>query len=47
MVLDACLGAGLPLAIVMAGGYARQIEDTVDIHLTTIRLAVEMIGASG
>ena len=31
--------AGLPLAIVMAGGYARDINDTVDIHINTISLA--------
>ena len=30
---------GAPVAIAMAGGYARQIEDTVAIHATTIRLA--------
>ena len=30
---------GVPVAIAMAGGYARQIEDTVAIHATTIRLA--------
>ena len=31
--------AGLPLAIVLAGGYARDINHTVDIHINTIRLA--------
>jgi len=41
LVIEACRHADLPLAIVMAGGYARQINDTVDIHLNTIRLAVE------
>ena len=30
---------GTPVAIAMAGGYARQIDDTVAIHATTIRLA--------
>jgi acetoin utilization deacetylase AcuC-like enzyme len=30
---------GVPVAIAMAGGYARQIDDTVTIHATTIRLA--------
>lgn len=29
----------VPVAIAMAGGYARQIDDTVAIHATTIRLA--------
>ncbi len=32
MVLDLCRAAGLPVAIVMAGGYARNIADTVGIH---------------
>jgi acetoin utilization deacetylase AcuC-like enzyme len=31
--------AGLPLAISMAGGYARRIEDTVDIHFQTVAAA--------
>lgn len=39
MVLNRCSAMGLPVAIVMAGGYARPIEDTVDIHATTVRLA--------
>jgi len=38
LVLDRCHRAGLPVAVVMAGGYARQIQDTVDIHLETVRL---------
>jgi acetoin utilization deacetylase AcuC-like enzyme len=40
-VLDACQRAGLPVAIVLGGGYAREVEDIIDIHLQTIRLAVE------
>ncbi len=41
-VLTACRSAGLPVAIVMAGGYGRRVEDTVDIHFQTVRIAVEM-----
>lgn len=41
VVLEACRSAGLPAAIVMGGGYARQIADTVDIHYQTLKLAVE------
>ena len=33
---------GIPVAIAMAGGYARQIDDTVAIHATTIRLARQL-----
>jgi acetoin utilization deacetylase AcuC-like enzyme len=39
-----CQARRLPLAIAMAGGYARQIEDTVRIHTTTIRLAKALPG---
>ncbi len=42
MVLGACRSAGLPVAIAMAGGYGRQIEDTVDIHFQTVQIAAGM-----
>lgn len=42
LVLKTCRRAGLPVAITMAGGYARRIEDTVDIHFGTVRLAAGM-----
>ncbi len=44
VVLGRCRRAGLPVATVMAGGYGRQIQDTVDIHLQTVRIAAEMTG---
>jgi hypothetical protein len=31
---------GLAAAIVLGGGYARDIEDTADIHLNTLRQAL-------
>lgn len=34
--------AGIPLAITMAGGYARRIEDTVDIHFQTVAAAADL-----
>jgi len=40
-VFGAYLPAGVPVAVVMAGGYARQIEDTVAIHAETVRIACE------
>jgi acetoin utilization deacetylase AcuC-like enzyme len=40
-VFRLCRQAGLPMAVVMAGGYARTIQDTVDIHLQTVRIAAE------
>ena len=42
LVLETCRAKGLPLAIVLSGGYAHDIQDTVDIHFQTIRLAAEM-----
>jgi acetoin utilization deacetylase AcuC-like enzyme len=41
-VLDLCYGAGLPVAVVLAGGYGRHVEDTVDIHLQTVRIAAAL-----
>lgn len=42
LVFDWCAAAGTPVAVVMAGGYARCVEDTVDIHFQTVRLATAM-----
>jgi acetoin utilization deacetylase AcuC-like enzyme len=39
MVFQYCREAGIPIAITMAGGYARDIADTVDIHFQTVRAA--------
>jgi acetoin utilization deacetylase AcuC-like enzyme len=36
LVFDACEGDGVPLAIVMSGGYAEIVSDIVDIHAATI-----------
>lgn len=38
-VLQACRQRGLPVAITMGGGYAPDIEDIVDIHAETVRIA--------
>ena len=46
MVFAACLQRGLPVAIAMAGGYARNIADTVEIHANTIRLASTMFAVA-
>ena len=42
IIYNQCQKAGLPIAIVMAGGYARNINDTVEIHSQTISCAVHM-----
>ena len=41
-VFSACRERGVPVAVVMAGGYATRVEDTVDIHVETVRQAVEI-----
>jgi acetoin utilization deacetylase AcuC-like enzyme len=42
VVFHYCQRAGLPLAISMAGGYARTIADTVDIHFQTVAAAADL-----
>jgi acetoin utilization deacetylase AcuC-like enzyme len=39
LVLEMCRLAGLPVAIVMAGGYAEPPTETVEIHFQTVQLA--------
>jgi acetoin utilization deacetylase AcuC-like enzyme len=36
MVIDAALHAGVPIAVVLAGGYAEHVDDIVDVHAATI-----------
>ena len=36
---------GLPVAVAFAGGYARKVEDTVRIHVNTVRAAREAAAA--
>lgn len=43
-VIRTMRGAGIPVAIVLAGGYAHRLEDTVDIHVGT---AMEALRSSG
>ena len=43
LVLESCRERGLPVAVTMAGGYARNVEDTVDIHFRTVSRAAELL----
>ena len=43
LVFEKCRANKAPVAIAMAGGYARQIEDTVSIHRQTILLAKSIL----
>jgi acetoin utilization deacetylase AcuC-like enzyme len=42
LVYDTARQHGLPIAIAMAGGYGRAIDDTVDIHVQTVEGAGRM-----
>lgn len=39
IVIGNARALGIPVAVVLAGGYAPEIEDIVDIHLNTVRTA--------
>ncbi len=41
LVFEKARAKKIPVAVTLAGGYARRVEDTVAIHTTTIRLAKE------
>ena len=45
MVLEAVQTAGVPVVIVMGGGYSDPIELTVDAHASTFRSAAEILGS--
>jgi acetoin utilization deacetylase AcuC-like enzyme len=46
IVLEACGERGIPVALTMAGGYAREVADTVDIHFQSVRTAAGMLKKS-
>lgn len=47
LVLESALEQRIPVAIVLAGGYAVQLEDTVTIHVNTARVAREALERVG
>ena len=44
-VLERCREVGIPVAITISGGYGREIEETVQVHVNTVRIARELAGA--
>ncbi|MGE0434685.1 MAG: histone deacetylase [Planctomycetota bacterium] len=46
-VLIACRDAGIPVAVVLAGGYARRTSDVVDIHCATAEVCLDLWPAAG
>jgi acetoin utilization deacetylase AcuC-like enzyme len=45
MVLQGCRERSIPVAVTMAGGYAKRVEDTVDLHFQTIERAANMLAS--
>ncbi|MDP9478918.1 MAG: histone deacetylase [Actinomycetota bacterium] len=43
LVLEACRDRGISVALTMAGGYARNVEDTVDVHFQSVRRAADLL----
>jgi acetoin utilization deacetylase AcuC-like enzyme len=43
LVLESCRSRGIPAAITMAGGYARKVEDTVEIHFRSVERAAALL----
>ena len=41
LVFERARAKNIPVAVTLAGGYARQLEDTIQIHSNTIRVAKE------
>ena len=39
MVLEGCREVGIPVCITIAGGYGRNVQDTVRVHVNTARVA--------
>ena len=37
MVLECCREIGIPVCVTIAGGYGRDVHDTVEVHLNTVR----------
>jgi acetoin utilization deacetylase AcuC-like enzyme len=42
LVFEVCKSRGIPVMVTYAGGYARQVEDTVTIHCNTVVAAKEV-----
>lgn len=45
MVLETLRARNIPTVLVMAGGYAKNVEDTVDIHFNSVKRAAKLHGS--
>jgi acetoin utilization deacetylase AcuC-like enzyme len=43
MVLESCREVGLPVCVTIAGGYGRDVRETVEVHLNTVRLLASFV----
>ena len=43
LVLSTCREVGVPVAITIAGGYGHAIDDTVAVHVNTVRVALRFV----
>ena len=43
IVLEICRERAIPVAVTMAGGYASEVGDTVDVHFQSIRRAADLM----
>jgi acetoin utilization deacetylase AcuC-like enzyme len=43
LVLESCRERGIPVVVTMAGGYARKVEDTVEIHFRSVERAATLL----
>jgi acetoin utilization deacetylase AcuC-like enzyme len=43
IVIAGCREVGIPVAVTIAGGYGREMEDTVRVHLNTVRVASSFV----
>ncbi len=42
LVFETASKSGIPVAVTLAGGYARKVDDTVTIHINTVKVAQEV-----
>ena len=46
LVLGECRRRDVPVVVVFGGGYAQEVQQTVEIHLNTCRVARSLCGVS-
>jgi acetoin utilization deacetylase AcuC-like enzyme len=44
VVVEMCREIGVPVCVTLSGGYGRDVRDTVQVHLNTVRVLQRMAG---